>query len=368
MTAPAEQALPLEPLADFLRREAGLDATDLEIRQLAGGSSNLTYMVETGGRQFVLRHPPLGHGLASAHDMGREYRVLAALGKTAVPVPQVLAYCEDESLIGADFYLMEFIDGVILADKPPVAEIPAGFATTPAERHAIGAGLIDALVALHAVDYTAVGLADFGRPDGYTARQVRRWANQWHEWQTRESPAMEELLRRLQAAVPDSPEHTIVHGDFRLGNCILDRESPGTVRAVLDWEMSTLGDPIADLGYCMVYWGEPGDPPARFSAMDLSKVTANPGFMARRDLIERYAQQTGRDVSTVDFYEMLARVKLAVFGERGYARILQAERDGVAIVEAPSRRQGRQRCDEHVEVALALGDASENPALRGERS
>jgi aminoglycoside phosphotransferase (APT) family kinase protein len=351
------------PVIGFLSRLLREDVVGA--RPVGGGSSNVTVLVETPARRLVLRHGPVGHGLASAHDMAREYRVILALQDTAVPVPRTIAFCSDSSLLGAEFYVMEYIDGVILAAAPPVQPMPSGFAESLEERRSIGLALVRSLVDLHSVDFADVGLGEFGRPAGYAERQVKRWAEQWETWKTRESPAMEELLHRLRRATPVAHDHAIVHGDYRLGNCILDRDDPGRVLGILDWEMSTLGDPIADLGYTLVYWGEETDDTARFDAMDLSRITARPGFLTRADLVKEYARLSGRDVSSVDFFEMLARLKLAIFGERGYARIRAAERTGTASTEAPSRSEGRRRCDEHVQLALQVGDDSEDHRLRG---
>lgn len=362
--------LPMEPnpaqlpvaalayLADVLGEQV------IHARPIGGGSSNVTLVLDTPTRTLVLRHGPVGHGLASAHDMAREYRVMSALEDTGVPVPRMLALCSDASVLGAEFYVMEYIEGVIPAAAPPVQPLPPGFAESEAERRAMGLALVHSLVDLHAVEYAAVGLGDFGRPAGYAERQVKRWSDQWDTWKTRESSAMDELLRRLRRAVPESDDFALVHGDYRLGNCIFDRHDTGRILGILDWEMSTLGDPIADLGYTLVYWGEQTDSEERFDAMDLSKITAAPGFLTRRELVEGYATLSGRDVSSVDFFEMLARLKLAIFGERGYARILAAQQSGEVSTEPISRSEGWRRCDQHVELALATADASDDPRLR----
>lgn len=344
-------------LADVLGEQV------IHARAIGGGSSNVTLLLDTPTRTLVLRHGPVGHGLASAHDMAREYRVMSTLQDTGVPVPRMVALCSDASVLGAEFYVMEYIEGVIPAAAPPVQSLPRGFAESEAERRSMGLALVHSLVDLHAVDYAAVGLGDFGRPAGYAERQVKRWSDQWETWKTRESSAMDELLRRLRRAVPASDDYAIVHGDYRLGNCIFDRNDPGRILGILDWEMSTLGDPIADLGYTLVYWGEETDSEARFEAMDLSKVTAAPGFLTRRELVQEYASRSGRDVSSVDFFEMLARLKLAIFGERGYARILQAQQSGGVSTEPTVRTEGWRRCDQHVELAVATGDASEDRRL-----
>ena len=321
---------------------------------LAGGRSNVTYKVEGGGRTWVLRRPPLGHVLPTAHDMAREHRILAALADTDVPVPRPLALCEDPAVNDAAFYVMEFRDGVVLE-----YDLPDDYATLEAERRRISDALVDTLVKLHAVDFEAVGLGDFGRPAGYLERQVRRWSQQWERSKTGELPAVEELLQRLPAALPESPAPTIVHGDYRLGNLALARDDPGRVVAIFDWEMATLGDPLADLGYTLIYWAEAGDPVAARGVGSLPRVTRAPGFASRAELIESYAKQTGRDVSAVDFYQVLALTKLAVIAEGIYARFLQGKTVGTDF-------EGMQRESEHIAArALELAEASTNPRLRG---
>ena len=324
----------------------------LRFTLISGGRSNLTYRVEDArGSRWVLRRPPLGHVLPTAHDMAREHRVLCALADTDVPVARPVALCTDASLIGAPFYVMEYVAGVVLADR-----LPEGYATRAEERRRIGEALIDVLVRLHAVDFRAVGLADFGRPEGYLERQVRRWAQQWERSKTGPLPAIEELQRRLVAALPVSPAPTIVHGDYRLGNLALDPADPGTVVAVYDWEMATLGDPLADLGYTLIYWSEPGE---KAVGTLLAGVTAQPGFPTRAELIERYARTSGRDVAHVDFYQVLALYKLAVISEGIYARWKMGKTVGEGF-DALGRAAGPL-----AERALAIADASSDPALRG---
>lgn len=324
----------------------------LRFTLISGGRSNLTYRVEDArGSRFVLRRPPLGHVLPTAHDMAREHRVLCALADTDVPVARPIALCTDASLIGAPFYVMAYVAGVVLADR-----LPEGYATRPEERRRIGEALIDVLVRLHAVDFRAVGLADFGRPEGYLERQVWRWAQQWERSKTGPLPAIEELQRRLAAALPVSPAPTIVHGDYRLGNVALDPADPGKIVAVYDWEMATLGDPLADLGYTLIYWSEPGE--ASVGTL-LTGVTAQPGFPTRAELIERYARTSGRDVAHVDFYQVLALYKLAVISEGIYARWKMGKTVGEGF-DALGRAAGPL-----AERALAIANASSDPALRG---
>jgi aminoglycoside phosphotransferase (APT) family kinase protein len=323
----------------------------LEFSLISGGRSNLTYRVRGAGGCWVLRRPPLGHVLPTAHDMAREHRVLAALAATDVPVARPLALCEDASVNDAPFYVMEDRPGVVLADA-----LPDGYATTSVERRRIGEALVATLVALHAVDFRAVGLADFGRPEGYLERQVRRWAEQWERSRTGPLPAIDELLRRLGGALPVSPAPTLVHGDYRLGNLALDPNDPGSVVAIYDWEMATLGDPLADLGYTLIYWAEPGDVrDGRF----LSGVTAAPGFHTRAELTEAYAKASGRDVAAIDFYQVLALTKLAVISEGIYARYRMGKTLGEGFA-------GMQRASEPLsERALALAAASSDQRLRG---
>jgi aminoglycoside phosphotransferase (APT) family kinase protein len=336
----------------------------LRVEPLGGGTSNPTYLLELGPHELVLRHPPIAHGLQGAHDVHREYRAIAALHPTDVPVARPICYCDDPTVLGVPFYVMERVHGMILADKPPVQPIPAGYADTEEERRRIGFGLVETLIHLHAIDYEAVGLGDFGRPAGYVARQVRRWTDEWNRWKTRESPVMDEVLRRLAASIPEAETPTIVHGDYRVGNTILDADDPGRIRAVLDWEMATLGHPIADLGYTLIYWNEEGDDPVRWASMDLGHIAAQPGFLSRQELVEEYARQSGRDVSLVDYFEMLGRMKLAVFGERGYARALAAVGGDEAALAGHLRSGGRESCDRHAAVALAVANASSNRELR----
>ncbi|HTY17917.1 MAG TPA: phosphotransferase family protein [Myxococcota bacterium] len=324
----------------------------LRFALISGGRSNLTYLVEgRGGTRWVLRRPPLGHVLPTAHDMAREYRVLAALCDTPVPVARPIALCDDASVNDAPFYVMEHAPGVVLEHA-----LPAGFAPGAAERQRIGAALIDTLVALHAVDVRSVGLADFGRPEGYLERQVRRWAQQWERSKTAPLPAIEALAERLARALPESSPPTLVHGDYRLGNLALDPRDPGRVVAIYDWEMATLGDPLADLGYTLIYWAEEGD---ALDARVLSPLTALPGFATRRELVDAYARASGRDCAAIDFYRVLALYKLAVISEGIYAR----HRMGKTVGEGFA---GMQRsAGALAERALAIAHAASDARLRG---
>ena len=278
---------------------------------IAGGRSNLTYRVtDADGTRFVLRRPPLGHVLATAHDMAREFRIIAAVGATRVPVPRALGLCTDESVNGANFYVMGFVDGVVLDSADKAAALPTEL------RPAAANHLIDVLADLHAVDVDDVGLGDLARRDGYIERQLKRWSTQWENSKTRDLPEIDEVVRRLSAHLPRQQGVVIAHGDFRFGNCLTDVSS-GRIAAVLDWELCTLGDPLADLGYLGVYWS---DGPS--NALRANDPTPAGGFPPYRDLVERYAGNTGRDVSAVDYYVAFSCWRLAVISEGVYARYL----------------------------------------------
>ncbi len=282
----------------------------LSFERISGGHSNLTYGVrDTAARHWALRRPPLGKRLGSAHDMGREHRVVAALGPTEVPVAPVVGLCEDESVNGAPFYVMGFVEGPILRG---VAEAEA-FAGE-AEREAIGLRVADTLAAIHAVDPDAVGLGGLGRKEDYVARQLRRWHGQWEKSKTRELVAIDEVHARLAARIPAQGAATIVHGDYRLDNMILTPQ--GEVAAVVDWELCTLGDPLADIGLLMVYWPERGE-----DAIALGQpANLAPGFPSRGELRTRYVERSGRDLSDLDFFIALGYWKLAIILEGVYAR------------------------------------------------
>jgi aminoglycoside phosphotransferase (APT) family kinase protein len=320
---PMPEGLDLDGVARFLAARVPGIGGPLMAELVAGGRSNLTYYLRTPGGEWVLRRPPLGHVLPTAHDMAREYRVLAALADTDVPVARPLVLCEDPSVTGAPFYVMERRYGVVVHDT-----LPADFAPRPEDRRRISLALVDTLARLHAVDPAAVGLGDFGRPDGYLARQVRRWGEQWQRSKTRELPALERLRDRLAAAVPASGPPAIVHGDFRLENVMLDADDPGRVVAVFDWEMSTLGDPLSDLGWLLALWAQPDDPPAYHAALAPTLPTLAPGFLTRAELAAAYAARTGRDVAGIAYYHVLGLFKLAVILEGIHARYLAGETVG----------------------------------------
>jgi aminoglycoside phosphotransferase (APT) family kinase protein len=278
--------------------------------KIAGGRSNLTYSVtDSDGGHWALRRPPLGRTLSSAHDMGREHRIISALAPTDVPVAPAVGFCDDESVNGAPFYVMGWVDGPILRSKTEAED-----RFDEAERGAIGERLIDTLEAIHAVEPDSVGLGELGKREDYVARQLRRWQRQWEGWKTRELDLIEDVHRRLEARIPEQRETTLVHGDYRLDNMIL--ADSGEVAAVVDWELCTLGDPLADLGMLMVYWSQPGD--EQTALFDPPTMAA--GFPLRDELIARYAERSGRDLSELDFFVALASWKLAIILEGVYSR------------------------------------------------
>ncbi|MFJ6197014.1 phosphotransferase family protein [Micromonospora sp. NPDC092111] len=276
---------------------------------IAGGKSNLTYLLRCGERELVLRRPPLGHVLATAHDMAREHRVISALAPTAVPVPHVVLLCADPAVIGAPFYLMERVPGEVFRRRQQTDPLTAG------QRRDLAWAMMDTLAALHAVDPAQVGLADFGRPGGYLGRQVRRWAGQLDRSRSRELPGMDELRDALAASVPEGANAgRIVHGDYRLDN-LLATVDPVSVRAVLDWEMATLGDPLADLGLLLTYWDVLGDSELAEGNPVADGVGPRAGFPTGAELIDRYAGRSDVDVGPLHWHLALGCFKLAVICE-----------------------------------------------------
>ncbi|GAA4993567.1 phosphotransferase family protein [Streptomyces hyderabadensis] len=296
--------LDLDRLRVLLDRERpGLVTGPLSGRLIEGGRSNLTYAVSDGTARWVVRRPPLGHVLATAHDMRREHRVISALHPTDVPVPRPVLLCEDEEVLGAPFYVMKFVDGTPYRTAEQLA--PLG----PERTRAAVLNLVDTLVGLHAVDPAGVGLGDFGRPEGFLDRQLRRWAKQLDASRNRDLAGIDELHATLGRELPRSPSPTVVHGDYRLDNVLIGGEDD-EIRAILDWEMSTLGDPLTDLGLLVMYSSPLGLPDS-----PVSTTAQAPGHPAPAELIERYAARSGRDVSAVAWYTAFAWFKLAVILE-----------------------------------------------------
>ena len=301
----------LDAVTDWLREHVDGATPPFSFSLVAAGGSNLTYrVVDTSGRAVALRRPPVAAVLATAHDMDREWRILDALHhNTTVPVPAPLAQCTDVDVTGAPFYVMDFVEGPILRTKAE-AEVSFG----EADRKAIGERVVDTLVAIHAVDPDEAGVGDLGRKEDYVARQLRRWHGQWEKSKTRELEVIDDVHRRLSERIPEQGPATIVHGDYRLDNLILSAD--GEIAAVVDWELCTLGDPLADVGMLLVYWSQPGD-----ELMPLfDPPTTAAGFPLRADVRERYAELSGRDLAEIDYYVALAFWKLAIILEGVFAR------------------------------------------------
>ena len=304
-----------ERLREYLARRIPAEHTNdmpLHIERVRGGHSNETFFIRRGSQEWVLRRPPRGPLLPTAHDVLREYRVLKALNTTDVPVPRVILACDDVSIIDAPFYLMERLHGLVIrSELPPFAGDAAG-------RVALSRSLIDALAALHTVDWQAVGLGDFGKPEGYLERQVRRWTGQLEKSRQRPLPDLDAVTAWLTAHMPISGPATIVHGDFRIDNAMYASDRPEVI-AILDWEMATIGDPLADVGYLLSFWREPGDPEPGFTS-DSWRVMEQPGFPSRTEIAEYYAERTGRSIGDMAFYVALAIWKLAILLEGSYQR------------------------------------------------
>jgi len=313
---PSPPGLDLDALAGYLAPIAGGLAGPLHGEVIPGGRSNLTYVVDDGERRFVVRRPPLAHVLPTAHDMQREYTIISALNGTGIPVPPLVAQCTDESIIGAPFYVMEWVDGQVIRDA-----LPDGFPATTVTRRAMSQALVDTLVQLHAVQPDDVGLGDFGHPDGFLGRQVRRWWQQWEASKTRELPSIEELHRSLEESLPAQSAPGIVHGDYRLDNVMYAPGDPSRIVAVLDWEMSTIGDPLCDLGLLLVYWADSADEPAA-RTLHGRALTVDEGFFKRADILQAYAQRSARDLKTLEWYVALGAYKLAIIAEGIHARFL----------------------------------------------
>ena len=316
------------PVSDWLVANIPGPQPPFSFALIAGGHSNLTYRVtDAAGRKLVLRRPPLGAVLATAHDMGREHRIISSLAGTGVPVPPALGLCSDAAVNGAPFYVMAFVEGVVLDLGSTVERhIPR-----LEDRRSLGRHVIEVLARLHQVDVDAIGLGELGRREGYVPRQLKRWRTQWEQSKTRELPAMEQVYEALSSGIPEQHGSGIVHGDYRLGNMLTGPDA--RIAAVLDWELCTLGDPLADLGYLMNNWAEPGESGPEMRGAALSPSVAG-GFPSRREMLEHYRALTGRDVAQVDYYRAFSYWRLAAIVEGVLARYLKGVMGKAADTDA----------------------------------
>lgn len=290
-------------------------AENLAIEQFPGGHSNLTYLLRTPAREYVLRRGPLGPVAPKAHDMAREYTVLQAVHPFFRPAPQVFHLCQDPAVIGAVFFIMERRHGIVVRDK-----VPPELAAFPDYPRRASVGFIDCLVELHSIDIQKHGLVSLGKPSGFLERQVHGWFERWNRAKIEENPLMDRVIGWLTERLPASPTPTLVHNDFKLDNVMLDLKDPGRLEAVLDWEMATVGDPLVDLGLILCYWAQPSDPGGTKAS-----ITAQPGWFTRDQLIGRYADETGRDMSLINYYEVFALFKLAVVLQQIYVRFYRGQ-------------------------------------------
>lgn len=331
--------LVLDRVCAFLD-EQGLGSGPLAWQRIGDGQSNITYLMQRGDRRFVLRRGPRPPLPRSTHDMMREARVQQGLAVVGAPVPKILAVCEDDSVLGVPFYVMEYLEGEIVLDRAPDS------LDSPAERRALSEALVDALVDLHGVDLERAGLANFGRPDGYLQRQIATFSGLAEQVFERDLPLVGEIGRWLEAARPETQRPALVHGDYRFGNVMFRPDAPARVAAILDWEMATLGDPLADLGYLIASYRDATSPG---TVLEISAATLADGYLSRDEIAERYAQRSGLDVSDLPWYQVLATWKSSVFLEAIYTRWRRGERPGDEF--GPSLEQG---IPELLEAARAL--------------
>jgi len=354
---PGEE-LDLEALEDYLRAHLPelllgepLDRVRIEVEQFPGGHSNLTYLARLGGHEFVLRRPPFGPVAPTAHDMPREYRLLVAVHPLFSLAPRPYLLCEDTSVIGVPFYLMERRRGLVIR-----RETPKEIGNDLNLRRRVSEGMVDTLARLHSVDIYSSGLVNIGKPVGFVTRQVKGWTERWHRSKTSELPEIDQVIQWLADRIPAEPDleagrpATLVHNDFKLDNTMLDPKDPSRVVAVLDWEMCTVGDPLIDVGIFLCYWAKKEDPEARRES--ISPVTTEPGWISRQEIIERYSKETGRDLSGIAFYEAFALFKVAVVLQQIYFRYVRGQTHDERFKDFDRRVNGLAR------AALELAERS----------
>jgi aminoglycoside phosphotransferase (APT) family kinase protein len=338
-TVRAGEELDLARLQPFLLEHFG-HSGPVSVEQFPSGHSNLTYLVRLGERELVLRRPPFGSKVRSAHDMAREYRVLSKLHAAYPVAPRALLYCDDISILGAPFYLMEQIRGMILRRDPP-----PGVPFPPETARRLSEAFVDNLARLHRLDYAAIGLADLGKPQGYLERQVKGWIERYGNSKTHDLPEVEPISAWLSERMPVSHETALIHNDYKYDNVVLDPSDPTKIVGVLDWEMCTLGDPLTDLGTALAYWTDPQDP-EEFEEIR-SAPTTLPGTLTRAQLVERYAVATGRDPGNMVFYLTFARFKVAVIIQQIYYRFAQGLTQDARFADMPTRIHALLRASWH---------------------
>jgi aminoglycoside phosphotransferase (APT) family kinase protein len=324
------EELDLARLEPFLRRHFPDAEGALQIRQFPSGHSNLTYSLHLGAKELVLRRPPFGSKVKSAHDMSREFRVLSKLHSVYAPAPEVLLYCDDASVIGAPFYVMQPIHGIILR-----RQLPSGLDFPPETARRLSESFIENLIRLHRVDYAAAGLSDLGKPEGYLERQVRGWTERYSGSRTHDYPEVEKISAWMQQHMPTTSAVSLIHNDYKYDNVVLDSSDITKIVGVLDWEMSTIGDSLSDLGAVLAYWIDAKDP----EELEQNRwgPTNYPGSFTREEIVQYYAQKTGRDVSRMAFYLTFARFKLAVIVQQIYYRYHQGLTKDERFAAMPER-------------------------------
>jgi aminoglycoside phosphotransferase (APT) family kinase protein len=320
-------------LAEYLQDKIEGAESGVEIEQFPGGHSNLTYLLRAGGREYVLRRGPLGPVAPKAHDMAREYRVLHAVHPHFPEAPRVYHLCEDPSVIGAVFFLMERRHGVILRERAP-GEIGA----VPDHAQRISRAFVDCLARLHGIDIDANGLVTLGKPEGFVERQVHGWSDRWRRAQTTELPAIDDVIRWLSKNIPPPNPPRLIHNDYKLDNIMLAGAGGDRIEAVLDWEMATVGEPLADLGLTLCYWSWASAPEVRTAG--ISSITSQPGWFTREELIERYAEKTGYDMGRISYYEVLGVFKLAVIIQQIYFRFWRGQTSDERFRDFGERARG----------------------------
>jgi aminoglycoside phosphotransferase (APT) family kinase protein len=334
------EEIDLTTLEPYLRTHFPESTGALEVRQFPAGHSNLTYSLQLGSKELVLRRPPFGSKVKSAHDMSREFRVLSKLHAAYSPAPEVFLYCDDDSIIGVPFYVMQPVHGIILRRK-----LPHGLDFSAEKARLLSASFIDNLVRLHRVDYAAAGLADLGKPEGYLGRQVRGWTERYHGSKTHDYLEVEKISTWMQEHLPSTAAVSLIHNDYKYDNVVLDPSDITKIVGVLDWEMCTIGDPLTDLGTALAYWVDQTDP--QEIQENRWGPTTEQGSFTREEFVDHYAQQTGCDVSHIAFYLAFARFKLAVIVQQIYFRYHQGLTKDARFATMPATIQMLLRASLH---------------------